>query len=214
MASKRSPGAKPVHKELTAVELEMMNVIWLIGPCSVAQVQQRLRPQRELAYTSVSTIVRILEQKGYVTSEKQGRGHVYAAAVSKESYQALSLKRIVRKEFLRARSPAIEPPLPPRLRLARIDEPIAASFGRSLDPWVVRIWNGPLGFVERCFGWAILRVLSDMGVPAWISLGVTCALAVALGWLLHLTVELPARRFGRKVSHSLEHRPAVLAANG
>jgi len=99
MASKKARGAKPARKDLTAVELEMMNVIWRIGPCSVAQVQEHLRPQRELAYTSVSTIVRILEQKGYVTSEKQGRGHVYAAAVSKESYQALSLKRIVRNVF-------------------------------------------------------------------------------------------------------------------
>jgi len=99
MASKKARGAKPARKDLTAVELEMMNVIWRIGPCSVAQVQEHLRPQRELAYTSVSTIVRILEQKGYVTSEKQGRGHVYGAAVSKESYQALSLKRIVRNVF-------------------------------------------------------------------------------------------------------------------
>jgi len=55
--------------------------------------------KRELAYTSVSTIVRILEQKGYVTSEKEGRGHLYAAAVAKESYQALSLKRIVHNVF-------------------------------------------------------------------------------------------------------------------
>jgi predicted transcriptional regulator len=99
MANRRSRGDKPPLKELTAVELEMMNVIWRIGPCSVAQVQARLRPQRELAYTSVSTVVRILEQKGYVTSEKEGRGHVYEAAVSKESYQALSLKRIVRNVF-------------------------------------------------------------------------------------------------------------------
>lgn len=99
MASKKSRGAKPTLKELTVVELEMMNVIWRIGPCSVAQVQEQLLPQRELAYTSVSTIVRILEQKGYVTSAKQGRGHVYDAAVSKESYQAQSLKRIVRSVF-------------------------------------------------------------------------------------------------------------------
>ena len=99
MVKKKSRGGRPALKELTSVELEMMNVIWRIGPCSVAQVREQLRAQRELAYTSISTIVRILEQKGYVTSEKEGRGHVYAAAVSKESYQALSLKRIVRNIF-------------------------------------------------------------------------------------------------------------------
>jgi predicted transcriptional regulator len=99
MASRKSRGAKPARNELTAVELEMMTIIWRIGPCSVAQVQEQLRPQRELAYTSVSTIVRILEQKGYVTSEKEGRGHLYQAAVSKAAYQVLSLQRLVSDVF-------------------------------------------------------------------------------------------------------------------
>jgi predicted transcriptional regulator len=99
MHKKKSRGAQPSRKELTAVELEMMNVIWRIGPCSVAQVQEQLRPLRDLAYTSVSTVVRILEQKGYVTSEKEGRGHRYGAAVGKEAYQAMSLKRLVSNVF-------------------------------------------------------------------------------------------------------------------
>src|SRR5687767_6600971 len=96
---KKSHDSKPSRKPLTAAELEMMNVIWRSGPCSVAQVQGALRPQRALAYTSVSTIVRILEQKGYVTSQKEGRGHRYAAAVAKEAYQAMSLKQLVRNVF-------------------------------------------------------------------------------------------------------------------
>jgi len=77
----------------------MMNVIWRIGPCTVAQVVEALRPQRELAYTSVSTIVRILEQKGYVKSTKAGRGHLYDALVSKADYQAVSLERLVSNVF-------------------------------------------------------------------------------------------------------------------
>jgi predicted transcriptional regulator len=87
------------HKPLTATELEMMNVIWRIGPCSVTQVLEQLSPTRELAYTSVSTIVRILEQKGYVTSEKAGRGHLYSAAITKEDYQANSLRHLVDNVF-------------------------------------------------------------------------------------------------------------------
>jgi predicted transcriptional regulator len=86
-------------KPLTATELEMMNVIWRIGPCSVAQVLEQLSPTRELAYTSVSTMVRILEQKGYVTSQKAGRGHLYLAAVAKEDYQATSLRHLVDNVF-------------------------------------------------------------------------------------------------------------------
>jgi predicted transcriptional regulator len=90
---------KPITKALTPTELEMMNVIWRIGPCTVNQVVEALRPQRELAYTSVSTIVRILEQKGFVASRREGRGHLYEALVSKTDYQALSLKHIVSNVF-------------------------------------------------------------------------------------------------------------------
>lgn len=90
---------QPIDRPLTATELEMMNVIWRLGPCSVRQVVAALRPQRELAYTSVSTIIRILEQKRYVVSIKEGRGHLYQAAVSKQAYQATSLARLVSNVF-------------------------------------------------------------------------------------------------------------------
>ncbi len=87
------------RRPLTVTELEMMNVIWRLGPCTVAQVRNALRPGRELAYSSVSTIVRILEQKGFVTSSKLGRGHLYSAAMAKQDYQALSLEHVVKQVF-------------------------------------------------------------------------------------------------------------------
>lgn len=95
----RKARAQSIEKPLTATELEMMNIIWRFGPCSVLQVVEQLRPARELAYTSVSTIVRILEQKGYVTSSKEGRGHLYDAAVSKEEYQRSTVQRMVTSVF-------------------------------------------------------------------------------------------------------------------
>jgi len=96
-----SPAREPRNRQkpLTAAELEMMNILWRIGPCTVAQILEALPTGRELAYTSVSTIVRILEQKGFVRSEKIGRGHRYAAAVPKDDYQARSLKHLVRNVF-------------------------------------------------------------------------------------------------------------------
>ena len=90
---------KAPRRTLTAVELEMMNVIWGLGTCTVSQVREALRPGRELAYTSISTIIRILEQKGFVASAKAGRGHVYGAAMPKQDYQALSLEHLVNKVF-------------------------------------------------------------------------------------------------------------------
>jgi predicted transcriptional regulator len=95
----RKAAEKPIPKPLTATELEMMNVIWRIGPCSVHQVVEALRPQRELAYTSVSTIIRILEQKGYLRSQKEGRGHLYEPTISKETYQVRSLQHLVSNVF-------------------------------------------------------------------------------------------------------------------
>ena len=90
---------KHVQKPLTATELEMMNVIWRLGRCFIHQVIDELRPHRKLAYSSVSTIVRILEQKGFVSSEKEGRGHLYAPLISKETYQVRSLRHLVQHVF-------------------------------------------------------------------------------------------------------------------
>jgi predicted transcriptional regulator len=91
--------SKAIEKPLTATELEMMNVLWRIGSASVHQVVEALLPQRQLAYTSVSTIVRILEQKGYVRSRKEGRGHLYEPTIQKEAYQVASLQHLVSNVF-------------------------------------------------------------------------------------------------------------------
>ncbi len=82
----------------------MMNIIWRLGACTVTQVKEALAPGRKLAYTSVSTIIRILEQKGVVTSAKAGRGHLYSAAMSKQAFQALSLAHLVESVFDRTPS--------------------------------------------------------------------------------------------------------------
>ncbi len=76
-----------------------MNVIWRLGSSTVSQVQDALRPERELAYSSVSTIIRILEQKGFLTSSKVGRGHLYSPTMTKRAYQALSLEHVVKQVF-------------------------------------------------------------------------------------------------------------------
>ncbi len=98
-AMKRTVVVRRPDKPLTPTELEMMNVIWRAGACTVAQVQAALRPERDLAYTSVSTIIRILEQKGYLTSTRLGRGHLYTPTLKQNEYQAMSLHHMVRDVF-------------------------------------------------------------------------------------------------------------------
>jgi predicted transcriptional regulator len=88
-----------MHRTLTEVELEMMNIIWEIGPCTVRQIMEQLPQDRALAYTSVSTMARILEQKAFVASEKSGKTHLYRAAIARSDYEATAVDDLVSKLF-------------------------------------------------------------------------------------------------------------------
>ena len=93
----RLKSTKPIA--LTEVELEMMRILWDRGPSTVRDIQENLPLGRVLAYTSISTIVRILEQKEFVIAQKAGRGHLYAALVPREQYEALALSQLVDNVF-------------------------------------------------------------------------------------------------------------------
>jgi predicted transcriptional regulator len=95
MAERRGAPGKP----LTEVELELMNIVWRLGGGSVNDVLAALPAERPLAYTSVSTILRILEQKGVLASEKVGRGHRYLPLLDKPTYEAFAVTDVVGKLF-------------------------------------------------------------------------------------------------------------------
>ncbi|WP_089996874.1 BlaI/MecI/CopY family transcriptional regulator [Cognatiyoonia koreensis] len=84
---------------LTEVELEFMTELWALGEGSVRDVLARLAPERDLAYTSAATILRIMEQKEFVTSEKQGKTFVYKPILEKDAYQAKTLRDLSDKLF-------------------------------------------------------------------------------------------------------------------
>ena len=84
---------------LTEVELEFMNELWALGEGTVRDVLQNLPAERNLAYTSGATILRILEQKDFVTSRKEGKSHVYRPTLAKDAYQTRSLKDLSVKLF-------------------------------------------------------------------------------------------------------------------
>ena len=84
---------------LTEVELEFMNELWTLGGGTVREVLDKLPDDRNLAYTSGATILRILEQKGFVTSRKEGKSHVYVPTLGKDEYQTRSLKDLSMKLF-------------------------------------------------------------------------------------------------------------------
>lgn len=84
---------------LTEVELEFMTELWALGEGTVRDVLANLPEDRNLAYTSAATILRILEQKDFVTSRKEGKSHVYVPALAKDTYQSRSLKNLSMKLF-------------------------------------------------------------------------------------------------------------------
>jgi predicted transcriptional regulator len=84
---------------LTPTELKIMRAIWALGEATVHQVLETLKGQDDYAYTTVSTIVRTLEQKGFVHGRKDGRGHVYAPLMSKEDYQVVAIDDMVQGPF-------------------------------------------------------------------------------------------------------------------
>jgi predicted transcriptional regulator len=83
------------NRLLTEVELELMTILWRINEGSVGQVIAELPKGRALAYTSVSTILRILEQKKIVDTRKEGRGHIYIPLMSKADYEGKTVRHVV-----------------------------------------------------------------------------------------------------------------------
>ena len=63
--------------KLTDAELEIMHVVWELDNATVREVHERLNQRRTLAYTTVMTMMNILEEKGHLTRSKQGRAYRY-----------------------------------------------------------------------------------------------------------------------------------------
>src|SRR5262249_57847426 len=99
MTEARKRAAPP--RLLTQAELEIMSILWRLGEATVHQVLESLPSGRRLAYTSVSTVLRILEQKRAVGSRREGsgRGHVYFPRVEKTEYEARSLRDLLGRVF-------------------------------------------------------------------------------------------------------------------
>ena len=85
-------------KELTKAEEQIMQIMWQIGDCVVHDVIAKM-PEPKLAYNTISTIVRILEKKGFVSHKAYGKTHVYFTLVSKKDYTRLYMKNFMNNYF-------------------------------------------------------------------------------------------------------------------
>ena len=96
MAGRRS-GTGGGATGMTPLELKIMQVLWRLGPSLVQAVQQEL--EGELAYTTVQTMLNVLERKGRVTRQLRGRAYEYRAAVTEEKTLGTAVTDLVDRMF-------------------------------------------------------------------------------------------------------------------
>jgi predicted transcriptional regulator len=85
------------NQPLTPLELEIMQVLWETGPCTVAEVQPKLKAQ--LAYTTVQTMLNVLLRKSKVKRVQEGRAFRYRPTVSRERANGSALHDMVKRMF-------------------------------------------------------------------------------------------------------------------
>ena len=78
-------------------ELEVMEVLWERGSATVAEVREAL--EDEMAYTTVLTVLRRLEEKGFVAHDEEGRAHRYRPLVERAQARESALERLTKKLF-------------------------------------------------------------------------------------------------------------------
>ena len=92
MPRAKSPG-------LTDAELRLMEVVWKKGEATVADVVEAVTGEPPLAYSTVLTMLRILENKGYLVHTKQGRAFAYKPAVDRHTARESAIGHLLRRFF-------------------------------------------------------------------------------------------------------------------
>lgn len=90
----RSP--KPT---LTEQELEIMKVVWQLETATVRQVYEKMLEHRRIAYTTVMTMMNILEQKGYLKKKQDDRAYVYRPSQPKQQVIRSMVREFVNRVF-------------------------------------------------------------------------------------------------------------------
>lgn len=85
-------------KELTKAEEQIMQVLWDLEKGFVKNVLEQL-PGPKPAYNTVSTIIRILETKGFIKHQAFGKSHRYFPAISKEEYKSFATEKLLHGYF-------------------------------------------------------------------------------------------------------------------
>ena len=98
---------KKPERKLTDTELEIMHVVWELDSGTVRQVHELLNKQRPLAYTTVMTMMNILEDKGHLTRRKEGRAYRYQPVRPKSQVISGMVDDFVGRVFEGAAAPLV-----------------------------------------------------------------------------------------------------------
>ncbi|HKE34945.1 MAG TPA: BlaI/MecI/CopY family transcriptional regulator [Candidatus Acidoferrum sp.] len=90
---------RPRHNTLTPQELEIMKLVWQRGAATVRDVYEALLERRKIAYTSVMTMMKILETKGYLKKRRQDRAFLYRPAHSKNQIIGGMIREFIDRVF-------------------------------------------------------------------------------------------------------------------
>ena len=91
--------ARSTSKHPTVLELEILKILWRDGELTGREVRDRLAETRELAYTSVMTVMGIMEDKGYVKRKKSGRMFIYSPRVTEAATKKRMLRDVVDRVY-------------------------------------------------------------------------------------------------------------------
>ena len=86
-------------KTLTDAELRVMDALWNAGASTVAEVVEALPAEDKVAYNTVLTTLRILEEKGYVAHSQRGRAFVYEAVVDRDEARRSTVQHLMSRFF-------------------------------------------------------------------------------------------------------------------
>lgn len=83
----------------TVSELEILQILWTEGPCTVREVNTLLNRIKDVGYTTTLKIMQIMNEKGLVERETNSRTHIYTAGVNREDTQNILLNRFLENTF-------------------------------------------------------------------------------------------------------------------
>ncbi|HEV2617571.1 MAG TPA: BlaI/MecI/CopY family transcriptional regulator [Candidatus Acidoferrales bacterium] len=95
MSNEKSFARKGRPKNLGEVEQAVMDYVWSHGPCTSEACREALAEERPMKESTIRTVLRRLEEKGYVAHETRGRTYIYRAAEARQNVAARAVKSII-----------------------------------------------------------------------------------------------------------------------